>query len=394
MSMAVSADTRFDYVLVGGGLQNTLIALALLERRLQPKLALIERDLALGGNHLWSFHADDVPESARPLVEPLIVARWPGYAVAYPSYERRLASPYASVSSIRLDQVVKRAFASARGSQLMIGAGAVEISGRSVGLGDGRVVEADVVIDARGPALFRPTGPVGYQKFVGLELALQDIAPREPLLMDATVQQVDGYRFFYVLPLSERRVLIEDTYYSDDPQLDPDKLRQEIIAYALRRGMVPEAIEREETGVLPLPLRGPLRAPITDRGPLLAGYRGGWFHPTTGYSFPAALRLALSVAARPKAALFGPELRALAAEHLRQARFAIMLNRLMFEAFPPEQRWHALERFYTLPEDTIRRFYALSTTALDRARILCGRPPSGISLLSLLRRREGAGAAP
>jgi len=38
-----------------------------------------------------------------------------------------------------------------------------------------------------------------------------------------------------------------------------------------------------------------------------------------------------------------------------------------------------LERFYRLPESSIARFYALSTTAFDRARILCGRPPRGMS---------------
>ena len=210
--------------------------------------------------------------------------------------------------------------------------------------------------------------------------------------MDARVEQCDGYRFFYVLPLSKRRVLIEDTYYSDDPRLDLPALRREVIAYAARNGLVAEAIEREETGVLPLPLAAPARAPTAEKGPLLAGYRGGWFHPTTGYSVPAALRLSLTVAAQQKEAVFGPELRTLAAEHLRQVRFATLLNRLLFQGFPPERRWHALERFYTLPEATIRRFYALSTTGFDRARILCGRPPRGLSLRTLLRGRERAGA--
>jgi lycopene beta-cyclase len=386
------ADTHFDYVLVGGGLQNALLALMLLAKRPRPRVALVERDATIGGNHLWSFHADDVPQGARALVEPLIVARWPGYAVAYPSYERRLASPYASVSSTRLHQGVERAFAGDSGSRLLTSSGATRIEEHAVELGDRCVVHADVVVDARGPSRFEAAGAIGYQKFLGLELTLRDDAPPEPVLMDARVEQLDGYRFFYVLPLGRRRVLIEDTYYSDHPALDAPALRHEIIAYAARHGMIAEAIGREETGVLPLPLSAPAGPPDMDRGPLLAGYRGGWFHPTTGYSFPAALRLALTVAAQSKEAVFGPELRRLAAEHLRQVRFATLLNRLLFDAFPPERRWHALERFYTLPEATIRRFYALSTTGLDRAQILCGRPPSGLSLRTFLRRRERTGA--
>jgi lycopene beta-cyclase len=53
---------------------------------------------------------------------------------------------------------------------------------------------------------------------------------------------------------------------------------------------------------------------------------------------------------------------------------------MLFGAFLPEARWNALQRFYRLPPDTIRRFYALETTRGDRLRIVCGRPPRGISL--------------
>ncbi len=378
---------KTEYALIGGGLQNGLLALALLAKRRDASVLLVERDPALGGNHLWSFHADDVPPAARPLVEPLLVAAWPGYSVAYPTYQRRLGSPYASVSSSRLDAVVRGVFAEASAARLLTSATAKRIGEHQVVLSDGRCIEAELVVDARGPGAVDLGHAVGYQKFVGLELALQDDGPAEPVLMDARVPQRDGYRFVYVLPLSPRRVLVEDTYYSDHPELERRALHAEIIGYARQHGLSVSAVEREESGVLPLPLAAP-PAPNSKRGPLCAGYQGGWFHPTTGYSFPAALRLAMALAELPGSAVFGPALRALAAEQRRQARFAALLNRLLFRAFAPEQRWHALERFYTLPEATIRRFYALSTTSVDRARILCGRPPRGLSLRELLRVRD------
>jgi lycopene beta-cyclase len=86
------------------------------------------------------------------------------------------------------------------------------------------------------------------------------------------------------------------------------------------------------------------------------------------------------VASLPPERALGPEFRALVREQWRQARFALLLNRLLYGAFAPDQRHHVLERFYRLPEPTIRRFYALSTTSADRARIVCGRPPRGLSL--------------
>jgi lycopene beta-cyclase len=87
--------TRFDCLLVGGGLQNALIAMALLERRPQIRFAIIERASRLGGNHLWCFHARDVPDKARPFVDPLVAYRWPAYEVAFPNLTRRLDLAYA-----------------------------------------------------------------------------------------------------------------------------------------------------------------------------------------------------------------------------------------------------------------------------------------------------------
>ena len=37
--------------------------------------------------------------------------------------------------------------------------------------------------------------------------------------MDARVPQEGGFRFMYVLPFTSKRLLIEDTRYSDGPEL-------------------------------------------------------------------------------------------------------------------------------------------------------------------------------
>jgi len=147
-------------------------------------------------------------------------------------------------------------------------------------------------------------------------------------------------------------------------------------------------VAREERGVLPLPWRGPRLRPGP---PLLAGYGGGFFHPATGYSLPVAARLAELVAALPPHRLFGSELRRFVRGHAVQVRFARLLNWLMFRAYPPARRWRVLERFYReMPDDTVRRFYALRTTRGDRARLLLGRPPRGLSLRHAWETRRSA----
>lgn len=370
---------RFDAVLVGGGLQNALIALALLSERPAARVAIVERASRLCGDHTWSFHEGDVPESCRAWVAPLVVSRWDSYDVKFPRLSRTLTSTYATTNSERVAQVVVDSIRNSPGSALFVAAAATEVAAHRVTLEDGTVLEGDLVVDARGPDRFSRAHGAGFQKFLGVELEVESTAPfPRPLLMDALVPQIDGYRFVYVLPFSSDRVLVEDTYFSDTPELDVPALRERALEYARAAGLVVRGVVREETGVLPLPVKG-MAAPAAS-SPLIGGYAGGWFHPGTGYSFPVALRLAAYLATTRPEERFGAAFTRLVAKHRSQYRFAAFLNRMLFGAFEPEKRFAVLERFYALPEDTIARFYALETTGTDRLRILCGRPPRGMTL--------------
>ena len=376
---------RFDCVLVGGGLQNALTALALSRHQPGSRVALVERGARLGGNHTWCFHAGDVSEAALPFVEPLVIRRWPGYDVMFPSYERELDEAYAAVSSSQLHDVVSRLPASMPGFTLFFEEEATSVQATRVRLASGRVLEAPLVVDARGPDGFSPKAGVAYQKFVGLELSVEaGTAPARPVLMDARVPQVDGFRFFYVLSLSSDRVLVEDTYYSDSPALDRGALRQEILAYACRIGLRVRGIERQESGVLPLP-KQPFSAGSDAAGIITAGYRGGWFHPTTGYSFPLAVRFAQALAQGDLGAARERIARVWGAQRAQQ-RFCTHLNWMLFELFEPGDRFRVLEKFYRLPAPSIRRFYALESTRADRLRLLCGRPPQGLNVGRLVAR--------
>jgi lycopene beta-cyclase len=382
-----SLSAIYDVLLVGGGLQSALIALAVLDARPAARVAIIEQNPRLAGNHTWSFHGGDVPETARTIVEPLVTYSWQGYDVAFPGFERTIPSKYAAISSHRLASIVEARIAGAPGSALFTGVSAKGVDATSVTLSDGRTLSGHLVVDARGPQRFAAPRTGGYQKFLGLELLLTKPHERpRATLMDACVRQTDGYRFFYVLPLDARRLLVEDTYFSNTPQLDAPALREGVLAYVAGKGCKIADIVREEQGVLPLPARGSL-SEMTG-SPMVAGYAGGWFHPATGYSFPVALRLALHIARGTHADLFGERWERLVARHRSQFRFACLLNRMLFGAFQPERRFTALERFYRLPEETIHRFYALAMTRGDRLRLLCGRPPRGLSL------RAAIGASP
>jgi lycopene beta-cyclase len=375
---------RHDYALVGMGLANSLLALSLAAERPGARVALIERGPAPLGNHTWCFHVDDVPAAAAAFVEPAIAMRWPRYHVRFPATERTLEHAYTAVTVGSLGAALDSALARLSVSRFY-GRSARATTATHVELEDGERIEAKLVIDARGPAE-EPVRALGYQKFVGHELLVPGLTLREPMLMDASVEQLDGFRFLYVLPLGPEHVLVEDTSYSTEPDLDIPRYERRIAAYAQRLGLTPRAIVRREHGVLPLPGRVEL-APVEPGAAIGAGFRAGFFHPVTGYSFPLAVRLAHLIATSEprevhgRVAAFGDALRG-------QLRFATFLNQLLFRAMRDDTRRNVLERFYTLPEGTIRRFYALDMTAGDRARIVCGRPPRGFSLLNTLSKRE------
>ncbi len=373
---------QFDYLIAGGGLQAGLLVLALRHRQPTARIALIERADRLGGNHTWSFHETDVPAGAWPVIRPLITASWPAYRVRFPGLQRIVRSPYHSIVSDRFDAVI-RAAVELPGSMLRLGAEVSSLTTNGVTLADGTEYRGRCVIDARGSAGIAE--PCGWQTFLGLEVELDSPWPDElPTIMDATVPQDDGYRFVYVLPLSPTRVLVEETYFADSPALNRDQLRERVGDYLRTAGFNSWRVLREESGALPMPWSGRTPTPVA---PLQTGAAGGWFHPATGYSFPVALRLALAIAAvEPEQATHAAT--SLARRLGWRLRFARSLNRLLFRAVRPANRWRVFRRLYrSLPDTTLARFYSMEFSAVDAARILVGQPPP-IDPIRLITRPE------
>jgi lycopene beta-cyclase len=388
----VSSDRSIDIAIVGGGLAGGLIALALRARRPELRTVVIEAGETAGGDHLWSCFARDVAPADRWLIEPLIAHGWSGHDVRFPGERRTLPAPYASLTSARLDAALKAALPP---GDLLLGTHVASLAPTAVTLADGQRLPAHGVIDARGPGDMRALD-LGYQKFVGLhwQCALPHNLAR-PIIMDACVDQEEGYRFVYVLPFSATELFIEDTYYTQGPELDVERLAKRIAAYAGRQGWSGTPGERVETGVLPVCMGGSIRklwATESD-GVAKVGLRGGFFHAMTGYSLPDAVRVALAIGAMRD--LSGPALhealRAMARAHWRGQAFYRILATMLFRAAPPKDRWQILARFYRLDPGLIERFYAGRTSLWDKLRILTGKPPVPIrSAIEALGRARGA----
>jgi lycopene beta-cyclase len=386
------ASPAHDLILVGGGLAASLIAWRLAIDRPEVRVVVVERDGRLGGKHTWSFFDGDVPAEDRAWLEPATPHRWPGgYEVYFPGLSRVLETPYNSLTSDRLHEAV----APLLGDRLITGE-VVEVRPDGVTLADGRVLEAASVIDARGPSP-TPHLALGWQLFVGRTVRLtQPHGLTRPTIMDATVAQGEAYRFVYLLPFDARTVLVEDTYYVDGPQLDRAALNWRIDAYIRSRGWTVEAVMDEEEGVLPIALDGDIDAFWTE-GPAVAkvGLAGALFHPTTGYSLPDAVAVARLIAATNDLSSAG--LRRLVEGYSKRLwgdrAYYRLLDRMLFRAADPGERWRVLRRFYGLSEALVRRFYAGRSTALDKVRILAGKPPVPVGRAMKQLRETGRGRA-
>lgn len=377
-------------VIVGGGLAGSLAALALAERRPDVPMLLLEASRRFGGTHVWSFFDADLGEAEQALVRPMVARRWPDHEVRFPGRSRRLDLGYNSVRSADLDARVRAALDPQR---YRLEAPAAALAPDHVVLAGGERIEAAAVIDARGPGPM-PGLDLAWQKFVGRTYRFE--APHgceRPVIMDACVDQDNGYRFVYSLPFSETELMVEDTYYSGSPVLDVPMVRGRVGSYLRCSGLYPiEAVE-EETGVLPVLLGGRCEAlwPREEAPVPRLGLRGGFFHPTTGYSLPDAARNALLIAGLPvfEPRLLYDALRRRADRLWRERLFYQRLNRMLFRAADPPHRYRVLQHFYRLPEPVIARFYAGRSSPLDKMRILSGRPPVPIGrALAALREQR------
>ena len=364
--------------IVGGGLAGGLLAYALSVRRPEIKVRLIEPQRTLGGNHIWSFFSADIDPADRWIVEPFVDHSWNGYEVRFPQHERTLGVQYNSIRSESFDVRLRDALP----ADVPVAAEAVSMSATTVALNTQVRMSARAVVDARGAA---KTGllEVGWQKFVGQELRTRTPHGQTlPIVMDATVTQDDGYRFVYVLPLSEDRLFVEDTYYSDGPAISRDVLTARIAAYAAAQGWDVAEVLSEESGALPVAMGGNFEAYWRSGGSAAKiGMRAGLFNAATGYSLPEAVRTAARIVAMPS--ITGAELVEAMHDHAavqwQTQGFYRLLNRMVFRAADPTQRLRIYQRFYRLRPQLIERFYAGRSTTLDKMRILAGRPPVPIS---------------
>ena len=194
---------RTDYILVGGGLQSGLMALAISHHQPNAHWIIIEQQEKLAGNHTWSFHETDLANDCAPWADPIAEYRWPRYQIRVGGRVRTVEIPYRTCSSSHFEKVVTSTAQQARG-EILTHTTVADVEKNCVVLGDGRRLDASVVIDNRGPAPLNASSFAGgFQKFWGFELELNSDWPHaNPIVMDDQIDQRMAFASSTLFPWS------------------------------------------------------------------------------------------------------------------------------------------------------------------------------------------------
>ena len=119
-------------------------------------------------------------------------------------------------------------------------------------------------------------------------------------------------------------------------------------------------------------------------------------HPTTGYSLPHAVKIADLISSKiyNKSNKINDDIKQYSIQSWKKDEFFRVLNRMLFWACEPSSRYKVFQRFYTLPESLIAKFYSREYSFLEKLKMLIGmmdgfKPPVKItSALKAMYRNE------
>jgi lycopene beta-cyclase len=282
--------TEYDFIIAGGGLSGLSLACHLVQAPLAGRsILIVDRSAKDCNDRTFSYW------SRRPsLFDAAIYRSWDRLHCAADGFDQTmLLQPYCYHTMRGLDfyRLAHQLLQSA-GNVTFVQGEIEQIEDGASGAGlvvDGRYFRGRWLFDSS----YRPqpasTQPGGYQSlnlhFKGWEVETAGAAfdPHTPTLMDFRTPQVGETRFFYLLPFSERRALVEFTCFSAG-KLDEAAYRQALSTYLEQvRAVGSYRIVAEEGG----------RIHITDRPHprrlgrriMAIGARGGRVKPSTGYAY-------------------------------------------------------------------------------------------------------------
>lgn len=281
---------NYDYVLLGGGAAGLSLALALVHSPLREKsLLVVDKDEKKTNDRTWCFWSD-----APTPFDGIARRVWTRLRFLAPNADRTWdLSPFRYIMLRGLDfyEYARRELAK-HNVTFLCGVGEVEdgtdCARVTVTLPDGdvRTFTSAYVFDSRPPVerIFAPPYNSLKQHFLGWEVETEHpvFDPQTVTMFDLRTPQRGGITFFYILPFTPTRALVEYTLFSPN-LLPPGEYESALRTYLADLGAGNYRILETERGDIPMtdyPFPRRLGCRI-----LAIGTRGGRVKPSTGYAF-------------------------------------------------------------------------------------------------------------
>ena len=280
---------KYDYIICGAGLSGLILASRIFEDCFfdDKNILLIDKDLKSSANKTWCFW-----ETGNSVWKDYIVKSWDTVIFKSKGYKKEKSLKSYSYKMIKskffLDSIINKIkqannfdFFQDEIVDFVESENNVLVQTKSNQFLANNVFNSCINVDE---IKSKTSYPFLLQHFLGwtIETSGSFFNEKKATIMDFSIDQKDETRFFYVLPLTDKKALIEFTVFSKD-LLKKDEYELELKKYIKSLKIDKYKIIEDEFGVIPMTCH-PFERKNTSKI-LNIGTAGGWTKPSSGYTF-------------------------------------------------------------------------------------------------------------
>ena len=271
---------EFDYIILGGGLSGLSLAYELNRQGCLKNntLAILEKRKKYQKDKMWSYW-----DFNNNKFKSCIEKSWNFFDITYNQQSISLSclkSPYRSINSQKFYKFIINNLNKNKNIHLIKNTKILSVK-KNIITTPNQTYKTKYIFDS---LIAKKEKSKMYQHFYGCEIESKEniFNSASVQLMDFDCEQNNGLHFFYVLPFSKKRALIETTWYSKKIK-EKYKYKEEISRYLLKR-KISGKIKYEEIGAIPL-----RHFPLNDSSlnHIKIGTAGNMTRISTGYTFQA-----------------------------------------------------------------------------------------------------------
>ena len=278
---------KFDYIICGAGLSGLIMVDKMFKDRFfdNKSVLLIEKDLAHKSQKTWCFW-----EEKHSQWDDYVIKSWDNVSFKSTNSNKETHLNHYSYKMVKSTFFVNSIINKIRNEKNFT---IIEDEVSNIFQEDNlvtiktnlNVFKSDFVFNS----LFnlsdlKSNFPLLIQHFKGwtIETDNEFFNDKVATIMDFSIKQKNDTRFFYVLPISKKRALIEFTLFSRD-YLKDEEYDDELRNYINSLGIDSYKIIEKEKGAIPMTCH-PFENKNSERI-IHIGTAGGWTKPSSGYTF-------------------------------------------------------------------------------------------------------------